>query len=546
MLLRSIEGTTQGDNLAMAFYALGTKPLQDILKEISPVTKQVWLADDATGAASLTNLKMWWDTIILEGPKFGYHVNESKSWLIIKDNNKLDYAKEMFYDTSIRYTTEGKRHLGAAIGSDDFRTVYATEKIKEWCNEMEILSEYAKSQPQSAYAAFIYGEQHRFSYFLRTIPGMEKYLEPLDKVINEKFLPALFGTPISPIDRELFSLPIRAGGLGIPIYTEKASSDFEASMKITAPLVTIMILQENMLPEGKDVKRSKSEALSSRANNLAEKTKRIEQSLPDNTLRAVNHAKKKGASNWLSTLPLEEQGFTLTKNEFRDALALRYSKNIRGLPSKCPCGQSFNVNHGLNCKRGGFVIMRHNNIRDFEANLMRKVCNDVETEPSLQPINGENVTGLTGDEAKPDVRARGVWRPGQNAFFDIRVTNTNSDSQVHLSPDKIFRKHELEKKRNYNQRIMNIEQGTFTPLIFSINGGEGAESLAFHRHIAEKIAQKTEDRFEHVITWIRTKLSFLILRAGLMCIRGSRNHFVKNQSNVVDDFRISCDDARIS
>ena len=60
---------------------------------------------------------------------------------------------------------------------------------------------------------------------------------------------------------------------------------------------------------------------------------------------------------------------------------------------------------------------------------------------------------------------------------------------------------------------MNIEQGTFTPLIFSINGGEGAEILAFHRHIAEKIAQKTEDRFEHVITWIRTKLSFLILRA---------------------------------
>ena len=85
-------------------------------------------------------------------------------------------------------------------------------------------------------------------------------------------------------------------------------------------------------------------------------------------------------------------------------------------------------------------------------------------------------------------------------------------------------------------------------MIFSINGGEGAESLAFHRHrhIAEKIAQKTEDRFEHVITWIRTKLSFLILRAGLMCIRGSRSYFVKNQSSVVDDFRISCDDARIS
>ena len=93
---------------------------------------------------------------------------------------------------------------------------------------------------------------------------------------------------------------------------------------------------------------------------------------------------------------------------------------------------------------------------------------------------------------------------------------------------------------------MNIEQRTFTPLIFSINGGEGAESLAFHSHIAEKIAEKTEDRFKHVITWIGAKLFFLILRVGLICIRGSRSHFVKNQSDVVDNFRISCDDASIS
>ena len=89
--------------------------------------------------------------------------------------------------------------------------------------------------------------------------------------------------------------------------------------------------------------------------------------------------------------------------------------------------------------------MRHNNNRDFEANLMRKVYTyDVETEPSLQPIKGEIIEGVTGDEAKPDVRVRGVWRPGQNAFFCR--TNTNSNLQIHISPDKIIRKHELEKK----------------------------------------------------------------------------------------------------
>ena len=127
----SKEGSTQGDNLAMAFYALGIKPIQDALKLISPQTIQVWLADDAAGASSLVNLKAWWDTIITEGPKLGYYVNESKSWLIIKDASQLDYTKKLFYDPAIKYTTEGKRHLGATIGNDEFRTAYATEKVKE-------------------------------------------------------------------------------------------------------------------------------------------------------------------------------------------------------------------------------------------------------------------------------------------------------------------------------------------------------------------------------------------------------------------------------
>ena len=86
---------------------------------------------------------------------------------------------------------------------------------------------------------------------------------------------------------------------------------------------------------------------------------------------------------------------------------------------------------------------------------------------------------------------------------------------------------------------MNVEHGTFAPLIFSINGGEGSECSAYHKHIADKIVLKTNDRFEQVITWIRTKLSFLIIRAGLMCDRGSRSFKVKNQSVVVDDFGIA-------
>ena len=77
--------------------------------------------------------------------------------------------------------------------------------------------------------------------------------------------------------------------------------------------------------------------------------------------------------------------------------------------------------HALNCKRSGYVTIRHNNIRDYETNLLAKIHTDLETEPSLQPFEGEIINGIPGDNARPDVRARGVWRDGQNAFLIFRL-----------------------------------------------------------------------------------------------------------------------------
>ena len=70
---------------------------------------------------------------------------------------------------------------------------------------------------------------------------------------------------------------------------------------------------------------------------------------------------------------------------------------------------------------------------------------------------------------------------------------------------------------------MNVENGTFTALVFSLTGGEGPETSMFHKHIAPKTPNKTEERHEKIQTLIRCKLSFLILRPVLLCIRGSRS-----------------------
>ena len=100
-------------------------------------------------------------------------------------------------------------------------------------------------------------------------------------------------------------------------------------------------------------------------------------------------ARDKGASSWLNSFPIEEQGFNLNKEEFRDALRLRYSLPLRDLPIYCTCGETFIVCHALSCKKGGFIAQRHDNIRDTLTVPLNKVCHNVQVEPHLQKIDNE-------------------------------------------------------------------------------------------------------------------------------------------------------------
>ena len=75
------------------------------------------------------------------------------------------------------------------------------------------------------------------------------------------------------------------------------------------------------------------------------------------------------------------------------------------------------------------MIMTHDEIRDITASMLNKICKDVEIEPRLQPITGEQMryrTATSGDEARLDIKARGFWRRNQTAFFDINVTHVNA------------------------------------------------------------------------------------------------------------------------
>ena len=131
-----------------------------------------------------------------------------------------------------------------------------------------------------------------------------------------------------------------------------------------------------------------------------------------------------GVSNCLTVLPITEFGFEFSKQQFWDLIRLRYGWEICNLPTSCSCISKFDIKHSMSFKKGGVISMQHNDLRDLAANMMSKVCKDTETEPKLIPLSGEELQGRTANnsnEASVDIRNRGFWERGQQAFFDLKV-----------------------------------------------------------------------------------------------------------------------------
>ena len=99
---------------------------------------------------------------------------------------------------------------------------------------------------------------------------------------------------------------------------------------------------------------------------------------------------------------MSEAGFSLNKLEFRDAIALRYDLPVPRLPDICACGNEFTHDHAMICKTGGFVSLKHNELRDLTGNMLREACRNVEVEALLQPLTGEKLryqTSIKEDNA---------------------------------------------------------------------------------------------------------------------------------------------------
>ncbi|MEL7196650.1 MAG: hypothetical protein AAFO96_29800, partial [Bacteroidota bacterium] len=289
-------------------------------------------------------------------------------------------AREVFSETNLMITTNGQKHLGAVIGSKDYKTEYVQAKVNDWIVELERLSEIAKSEPHAAYTAFTFGMKHKWTYTQRTIPDISEQLVPLENTIRNTFIPALINRHCTDLERELLTLPPRLGGLGIVNPSIMADKEYENSVKLTHQLRK-HIIEQNKSAEVNDAEilHSRYEISQEREKKQQEKMKEIERVVTPELALKIQLANETGASSWLTSLPIKAKGFNLNKQEFCDALALRYGWSIEGLPSICPgCQQPFNEGHANQCMTGGYISMRHDEVRDLTHQMLHEVCREVE------------------------------------------------------------------------------------------------------------------------------------------------------------------------
>ena len=240
-------------------------------------------------------------------------------------------------------TVQGKRHLGAAIGARKNTEQYVSDKVRTWTLEVNQLTDISASQPHTAYAAFVHGLSRRWTFLSRTIPGISNLLQPLENAIHQVFIPSLTGRPpCSNLTRNLLALPVRLGGLGLVNPITTSDLNFQASEKVTAPLVAIISSQDQTQEvDDAEINTVKKDLRASNRQRSEEEANIIYSQLTPQMKRQIDLAKERGASSWLSVLPLSDQGFHLHKGEFGDALCLRYGWTLPNTQNLSNCGKVF-------------------------------------------------------------------------------------------------------------------------------------------------------------------------------------------------------------
>ena len=70
------------------------------------------------------------------------------------------------------------------------------------------------------------------------------------------------------------------------------------------------------------------------------------------------------------------------------------------------------------------------------------------------------------------------------------------------------------------QTVLDVEQGVFTPLVVGTNGGMGDQCRKCFDELSRKLAEKKNEEYSQVVTWLWRRLSMEVVRSTILCVRG--------------------------
>ncbi len=429
----------------MFAYGIGILPLIRQLKAEFPQVEQPWYADDAGAGAKFDEIERFFRRLCEIGRLFGYYPEPTKSILIVRQHN-LEEARLRFPAFKVK---TGNRYLGGFIGEEEALNEWLGEKTKFWTEAVTDLTSVTQAFPQAAYSGLQKSLQQEWQFVQRVTKGIGPEFASVEQTLAKTFLPTLFGDEYDEEDprRALAGLPVKWAGLAIPDPTTSAQPNYEASILLCSHILAAFrgvddFRSTDHLKVIRDVKaelklRNAAKSESS-LNDLASK-------MSYDNRRTILRGKETG--QWLSVLPSTVNGTELSAQEFRDALLLRYARCPPDLPIQCDgCQQKFSVRHALECKRGGLVISRHNEIRDELSDLASKaffpsavrdeprIHTSRAAEPRSSPEKPESpaVKRLFQNnrtEDRGDILVRGLWARGTDCIIDVRITDVDAKSQ---------------------------------------------------------------------------------------------------------------------
>ncbi len=264
---------------------------------------------------------------------------------------------------------------------------------------------------------------------MRTTSSITSILKPLEDAIRLRLLAAITGkTAVSDLDRELFTLPARLGGLNVPNPSSISATEFSASKKITKPLVDLIYHQTQQYTFDTCDQQHRLKALTRKEKRDAQSVaaERLHSQLTPTLQKSIKVTKEKGASSWLAVLPIEKHGFYLHWSAFCDTLCLSYGWQPSLYPHPVCAVTLFPFGSRLELPHGRFPnnSSQRNSWPHSQPSFRSMPWRLCGTSP--EPLSGESLTYSTAnreDSARLDIRACGFWGlPQQQALLMCEST----------------------------------------------------------------------------------------------------------------------------